>query len=206
MKKKILALVLVFALALALGIGGTMAWLTATSGEVVNTFTVGDINLQIREEGAPTNNEYKIVPGGEATKKPIITVTAGSEKCYVYAYVENTVMLDNNAEVATPEIGSDWVKVGESTDKTKKVYRYVGDKATDDNVIDASAALVEVTVFEKVTYSGDITKANREQVTTATDKITVQGYAYQAENRTQADADAAACEQFSVTAVTTPAS
>lgn len=199
MKKKIVAFILVFAIALALGIGGTLAWLTATSGQVVNTFTVGDINLQIREEGAPANNEYKIVPGGTADKKPIITVTEGSEKCYVYACVENTVELTDGTKVATPNIGSDWVKVGETGNKA--VYRYVGEKATN-NVIDASAAQVEVTVFDKVTYSDAITKANRDQVTTATDKITVQGYAYQAENRTQADADAAACAQFSVAAIT----
>ena len=37
MKKKIVSLVLVFALALALGIGGTVAWLTAQTSEVVLT-------------------------------------------------------------------------------------------------------------------------------------------------------------------------
>ena len=47
MKKKILALTLVFALALALGIGGTVAWLTAQTDSVVNTFTVGDITLSL---------------------------------------------------------------------------------------------------------------------------------------------------------------
>ena len=49
MKKKIVSLVLVFALALALGIGGTVAWLTAQTQSVVNTFTIGDINIELDE-------------------------------------------------------------------------------------------------------------------------------------------------------------
>ena len=38
------ALVLVVALA---SIGGTIAWLTATTGSVVNTFTVGNVDISL---------------------------------------------------------------------------------------------------------------------------------------------------------------
>ena len=83
MKKKILALTLVFALALALGIGGTVAWLTAQTDSVVNTFTVGDITLSLAE----TQSTYKIVPGGKDAKDPKLTVTKGSEICYGSEYL-----------------------------------------------------------------------------------------------------------------------
>ena len=84
MKKKIASLVLVFALALALGIGGTVAWLTAQTEAVVNTFTVGDINLTLAESVA---NTFDIVPGDIKAKDPTVTVAANSENCYVFVKV-----------------------------------------------------------------------------------------------------------------------
>lgn len=85
MKKKILALTLVFALALALGIGGTVAWLTAQTAPVVNTFTVGDINITLTET---TGTDYKFVPGDIKAKDPKVTVKAQSEACYLFVKVE----------------------------------------------------------------------------------------------------------------------
>lgn len=207
MKKKIVILGLALVLAFALGIGGTLAWLTAQTGTVTNTFTVGDINMTLKEykvagntktELAANARSFKAIPGGTDSKQPELTVTAGSEKCYVYACIENTVKLNDGTKVATVNVSdTDWVKIGENGDKA--VYRYIGSKATS-NVVDAMSADVTVTVFTTVTYSESITKANRSQITTD-DKITIQGFAYQADNRTQADADAAACTQFSVTAI-----
>lgn len=75
------------ALVLVLGgaVGGTLAWLTATSDTVVNTFTVGDIDIELTET---TGSEYKLVPGAKVAKDPKVTVKAGSEKCYVFVKVE----------------------------------------------------------------------------------------------------------------------
>ena len=54
-------LVMAVALTLIIGgiIGGSVAWLTATSQEVVNTFTVGDISINLSET---TGTSYKFVP------------------------------------------------------------------------------------------------------------------------------------------------
>ena len=83
MKKKILALTLVFALALALGIGGTVAWLTAQTTPVVNTFTVGDINITLAE----TTTDFKMVPGNEIAKDPKVTVLKDSEACWLFVKI-----------------------------------------------------------------------------------------------------------------------
>ena len=87
MKKKIVSLVLVFALALALGIGGTVAWLTAQTDSVVNTFTVGDINIKLAET---PGTEYKMVPGNTITKDPKVTVLANSEACFLFVKIEKS--------------------------------------------------------------------------------------------------------------------
>ena len=64
MKKKTLALFLALALVLGGVIGGTMAWLTDKTPEIVNTFTDSDIEITLTETGATNNaNSYKMVPG-----------------------------------------------------------------------------------------------------------------------------------------------
>ena len=50
--------------------GGTVAWLIDKTGPVVNTFTFGDINIELDEN---TEGPYKIVPGTDITKDPFVT-------------------------------------------------------------------------------------------------------------------------------------
>ena len=80
-------LVLVLALALIVGVAGgaTFAWLTATSDTVTNTFTYGDINIDLAES---TGSDYKIIPGVDIKKDPKVTVKAGSEACWLFVKVE----------------------------------------------------------------------------------------------------------------------
>lgn len=168
-------------------IGGTLAWLTAESDEVENTFTVGDINISIAET---RGTSFKIIPGGTAAKDPAITVQKGSEKCFVYALITNTVKLGDTV-VAVPQINSDWTLIGADGDKTLYVYK---------EAVDASTATADVKltdVFSTVEYSEDITKANIETLNNT--KIIVQGYAHQADNTTQTDANSAALKWAGIT-------
>lgn len=87
MKRKLI-IALALCLALALGIGGTMAYLTATTTAVVNTFTIGNVGLTLAEtkgtEDADGNHQFKMVPGNTIDKDPTVTVTAGSEACWLF--------------------------------------------------------------------------------------------------------------------------
>ena len=94
MKKKILALSLalgVFALILS---AGTLAYFTDRTDPVVNTFTVGkvDISLTEAEEGewGLENGIPKtaLMPGGKYSKTPVIKVEDGSQDAYVYALIK----------------------------------------------------------------------------------------------------------------------
>ena len=81
-------------------IGGTVAWLTAKTDPVVNTFTYGDINIDLYEHNydASTNSlgttevknveDYKIIPGVNLPKDPTVKVKAGSEACWLFVKVE----------------------------------------------------------------------------------------------------------------------
>ena len=89
MKKKVISIVAVV-LVLCCAIGGTLAWLTDTTGSVVNTFTVGDINIELKE----TTTNYKMVPGNTISKDPKVTVKAGSEACWLFVKVEKSTNFD----------------------------------------------------------------------------------------------------------------
>lgn len=91
MKKKltmVAALVLVF----ALGVTGTLAYLTAQTDSITNTFTVGNVKIELTETGATAENSfentYKLIPGQEYTKNPTVTVKANSEKCWLFVKFE----------------------------------------------------------------------------------------------------------------------
>ena len=85
MKKKTVALLLALTLVLGVVAGGTIAWLTAQTTPVVNTFTTSDIKVKLEETGTTNNaKSYQMVPGYTLSKDPKVTVEAGSEKCYVF--------------------------------------------------------------------------------------------------------------------------
>lgn len=186
MKKKI-AVAVSLLLVLALSVGGTIAYLTAETNNITNTFTVGNITITLAETtGQSSNYKYKIVPGATVAKDPTITVKATSEKCYVYAYVDNALILNNNV-VATPNVSTvDWSVVEAKDGKT--LYRYKV-------IVDAAQADQALPVFTQVTYDGNaITADNINQLQDKT--IVIGAFAHQSDNTTQQTADAAAIAHF----------
>lgn len=98
MKKKSLILVLTLVLILGCAIGGTLAWLTASTTAVTNTFTTAGIEITLTETfNTDTNNDGKndkwqaqMIPGYSYTKDPKVTVKANSVDCYLFVKFEVT--------------------------------------------------------------------------------------------------------------------
>lgn len=90
-KKKIISLCLVVCL-LATAIGGTLAYFTDTDNKVENTFTVGNVSIDLTETNKingveVTDNAFKnVMPGTEITKTPVVTNNS-SEAAYVRVVV-----------------------------------------------------------------------------------------------------------------------
>lgn len=95
MKKfKILLLALCAVLLVVGSVLGTLAYLTAQD-TVVNTFTVGKVDISLDETEVSTNgvpveptnrvktNNYHLIPGQTYVKDPTVTVIKGSEESYV---------------------------------------------------------------------------------------------------------------------------
>ena len=89
-KKKVFVTVLCAVLLVAASVLGTMAYLTSND-EVVNTFTVGNVQIKLDEAKANPDgslvanadrvkaNSYKLLPGHTYNKDPMVTVLKGSE-------------------------------------------------------------------------------------------------------------------------------
>ena len=171
MKKSRKTLALVAAcLMLVVGVvGGTVAWLTATTGSVVNTFTCGDINITLTETPAT----YKIVPGNNITKDPTVTVSANSENCILFVKVEEenwpTFTETNGTRKVRYEIADGWTAL-DTENHPGVYYRTVTSSESNQDF----AVLKDNTI----TVSGNLTKVEVNSMTTAP-TLTITAYAHQ---------------------------
>ena len=156
-----LALVLVFGCA----VGGTIAWLTAKTDPVVNTFTYGDINIELTES---TGSDYKIIPGVEIEKDPRVKVKAGSEACWLFVKVEEAGTFVANK--VTYSIADGWTK-GDGTKIPANVYY---------REVDAVKADSDFAVLKdnKICVSEDLSKSDIQSITTKP-TLTFTAYAVQ---------------------------
>ena len=171
------AFVALLALVLVIGCvaGGTVAWLVAKTDPVVNTFTYGNIDITLTET---TGNDYKIIPGTNIEKDPKVTVTAGSEDCWLFVKVVEehwpTATLEDGTRKVSYAIADGWTMV---EGQTNVYYREV--KATD------TAREFPVLSGNIVTVSDQLTKGD---IQATQPKLTFTAYAVQKEG----SADAAA--------------
>ena len=177
-------------------IGGTVAWLTAQTAPVVNTFTYGDINIDLYEHNydASTNSlgttevknveDYKIIPGVNLPKDPTVKVTKGSEKCWLFVKVEKTGTFVEGK--VTYDIADGWTQLtGEGITGTV-YYRQVGADAANDQTF---GVLKQTTANGKtyaITVSDQLTKAEVNGQGNVTLKFTA--YAIQQEGFDTAEA------------------
>ena len=197
MKKKLMT-VLALVLVIAMSVAGTYAYLTST-GEVVNTFTVGNVAITLDEAKANTDgtlvegadrvktNSYKLLPGHTYAKDPMVTVLEGSEKCYVKMTVTfsdaaalDAIFAPNGADMTSIFNGYDsanWElkNVTKDTGKDTRTYEFWY-KAP----VDALNGDVELdALFDSITVPGTIDNAKLATIEGMT--ITVNAYAIQAD-------------------------
>ena len=175
---KLIVLVLTLALLVGATIGGTLAWLIAETDPVVNTFTVGNIEIELTET-KPENKTAKMVPGADIAKDPTVTVKADSEACWLFVEVkaENGVVLEGTpaaTDFLTCEIASDWVKIGAGKNGGIVYGRKVTTSKEDQKF--------EVLAGNKVTVLSTVTKAMMETAKTTAPKLTFTAYAIQQAN------------------------
>lgn len=86
MKKKLATIILGTLCVVGVSVAGTMAWLTDSGEEVVNTFKTTDISVSIVEE-KPVDKEIDMIPGYVFEKDPKAVVDAESIDNYLFIKV-----------------------------------------------------------------------------------------------------------------------
>ena len=174
------AFIALLALVLVIGCvaGGTVAWLVAKTDPVVNTFTYGNINIALAET---TGEDYKIIPGKDISKDPKVTVTAGSEACWLFVKVEETGKFVTDK--VTYAIANRWAQ-GDGTEIPSNVYyREVSAEDAKNGVNYYVLAGNDTYPNGVITVSADLTKEN---IPAANPTLTFTAYAVQKENITTA--------------------
>lgn len=139
--------------------GGTLAWLTSTTGEVINTFTTSDINITLAES---ENLDFKMIPGWTITKDPKVTVVDGSEDCWLFVKIEESASLDKYISYT---VDAGWAPLKNGETVIENVYcRQV--KATDTtkafDVIGYTDPTTGTFTANKVLVNGSVTKTDME--------------------------------------------
>lgn len=208
-RSKALILTLCAVLLVAASMLGTMAYLTSTD-EVENTFTVGQVKIELDEAKANTDgslvagaarvkaNSYKLLPGHTYNKDPMVTVLKGSEASYVKMTVTfskasalDAIFAPDGADLTSIFNGynsTNWIYKGNTEDATADTRTYEfwykeAVAAPDGNVaLDA--------LFDSITVPGSITNEQLKTIEGMT--ITVNAYAIQADGFDDATAAFAA--------------
>ena len=174
------AFIALLALVLVIGCvaGGTVAWLVAKTEPVVNTFTYGNIYIALAET---TGTDYKIIPGKDIPKDPKVTVTAGSEACWLFVKVEEVGAISTlTTDPVRYAIDTGWTQL---TDKDGKdvsgVYYRLVDAVDNDTAFN-------VLKDNKIIVSGELTKETINGYAVQQPTLTFTAYAVQKENITTA--------------------
>ena len=178
-KKKILVPLLVLALVVTT-IGGTLAWLKDQTAPVVNTFTVGNVNMTLTESD---DLDLKMIPGKTITKDPEVTLTAGSEDAYLFVKVDKSANFDTYMKYG---MAAGWTKLTGVSGVENVWYRTA-----------QAGESFKVLLNDKVTVNDSVTNAQMKEASTSKPTLTFTGYAVQmkknnTENFTAQEAWAAA--------------
>jgi len=176
---KAISVVLVLVLLIGGMIGGTVAWLIDKSDSVVNTFTYGDINIELDEtdtgldnDGKDTTNEYEMIPGQAIGKDPTITVKSGSENNWLFVKLVKSTNFDN---FMTFTIADGWTQLYDDQGNEVEGVYFRFQSETDGDVA------YPVLKDDQVIVKGEVTKQmlNALDADETYPKLTVTAYAVQ---------------------------
>lgn len=204
-KSKVLITTVCAVLLVTVSVLGTLAYLTSQD-EVVNTFTVGKVNITLDEAAVNADgteiagadrvkeNNYHLIPGQTYIKDPTLTVKAKSEDSYVRMLLTlncadefDAIYAPDKADLTTIFNGYDatnWVYETVTRDTAKNTityefrYKEIVAKSATDTKLDA--------LFDSINVPSAFDSKDMKSI--ANLKITVVGHAIQATGFADADA------------------
>lgn len=179
MKKRTKIVLLTFCMILLVSVSvlSTIAFLKS-SDSVENTFTVGKVKITLDEakvdeygtvvgQTRVKTNTYKLIPGHQYTKDPVVHFLADSEASYLFVKVENGLSaIETGTTIEEQILANGWTKLEGQTGVYYKL-------------VEATTVDVDYPVFETFQVS---TEADVSLYAEA--KIVVKAYAIQADGFT----------------------
>ena len=186
--RKILAMAACAILLVCISVGATVAYLTSTD-EVTNTFTIGTVAITLDEAPVGADgkkiagnrvkaNSYKLMPGHEYDKDPIVHFQPKSEASWLFIEVTNGIAgIESTASdyksIATQITANGWTAL---EGVTGVYYKSVS--------ANTSNTAVDYPVFDGFTVDGSVTGTTLQGYNGETVKIVA--YAVQADGFTTA--------------------
>lgn len=175
--RKALLLVLCAILLIVASVMGTLAYLTDTADKVTNTFTVGNVSFAevaideadadeygVADATARTDegNEYKLIPGHNYAKDPVIYMSATTEDAWLFVKINNGIAAIEAADntIADQMLANGWVVINEA----KGIYGHTAKVSKND----------DIETFESFTIATDANVASYGDA-----EITIEAYAVQ---------------------------
>ena len=169
--KKIFLSSLALILILIFSVSATYAYFT-DSAVAVNTFTVGQVGISLTEDTAAKSSPGNIlIPGLTYEKKPLITVDAESQPCWLFIRLENgleSIEVTGDGSIAAQLEENGWLPLEDAEDDAEDVYYY-------SSVVRAGET---VSLFDSFTVSSDVKAEELADCDGAT--VGVTAYAVQA--------------------------
>ena len=202
--RRVLLLLACAVMLVSLSVGATLAYLTSTTKEVVNTFTVGKVAITLDEADVDENgdyvystdedgeeyvarvtkNEYHLMPGQKYIKDPTIHIDGNSEEAYLRIVVTVTNSANTDAffkKYAMTDVLdgiattlSSWNVVSNTLDTETDTRTYVMDYK---ETIDGETD--DIVLFSKIVIPGEVT--NAELLLMEGTDLSIIAYAIQAE-------------------------
>ena len=184
MKKKLMT-VLALVLVIAMSVAGTYAYLTHITDPITNTFTVGNIDIDLAE----TKTDFKMVPGCDIAKDPVVTVEANSEDCWLFVKIDESSNLKDFIEYA---VANGWTQGNDNGIPSNVWYRPVEASPADKtfSVLDGDKVTVKNSVTKIMMDGLEVSDATQPTLTFTACAVQADGFA------TASDAYAKAPDAF----------
>lgn len=151
-KKSLVMMLVTICLIGVVGVGATMAYLSDTADQLTNTFTLGKVDIELKE---PNWEEPDVVvPGQEIAKDPTVTVAANSVDSYVFMSVSGIDAMED-AGFEINGFSAAWKNVDADSEDADGIYVYVDAEGKPAVVAKSDAATVLPSLFTSVTYDKD---------------------------------------------------
>jgi len=169
-------------LLLVLIVGGAVAYFTDTDAKT-NTFTIGNVKIELNEEHWVPADAEGMMPGETVAKDPVVKNIGGND-AYVFAKVEIPCLSDNSKVLFTYTVNSGWNLMTDGSctgGKLTRVYNY----GTATGMTSLAKNASTPAVFNEVTLV-NLTNAEAALATGNLNMI-ITGYGIQAEGLSSTD-------------------